>query len=308
MVLHKIVKTKAYHRRLQVKYRRRREGKTDYQARKALIIQDQRTINTPKHRLVVRITNRDVICQIVLAHINGDSIMCSAYAHELPRYGIKVGLTNYAACYATGLLLARRLLQNLKLDKVFQGVPEANGQDKPLPKIKKGPRPFKAFLDVGLARTTTGSRVFAAMKGACDGGLNIPHSDKRLVGYKNKKLDANVLKEHIFGVHVAKYMKELKESDNAAYQKHFSQYLKEGITADKVEKMYKDAHKAIREDPSFHATEKKKPEKGSNALPYPKYHKAHMKKKSLKERKHLRELKMAQIRKHAKSFKKALFS
>lgn len=307
MVLHKIVKTKAYHRRLQVKYRRRREGKTDYQARKALIIQDQRTINTPKHRLVVRITNRDVICQIVLAHINGDSVMCAAYAHELPRYGIKVGLTNYAACYATGLLLARRLLANLHLDTIYKGVAEADGTDKPVRRYRKGPRPFKAFLDVGLARTTTGARVFAAMKGASDGGINIPHSDKRFVGYKNKKLNTNILKEHIFGLHVAKYMKELKEEDNDAYEKHFSQYIKEGITADKVEQMYKDAHKAIREDPSFHATEKHKPE-DKNAVPYPKYHKAHMKKKSLKERKHLRELKMAQIRKHAKSFKKALFS
>lgn len=36
-------------------------------------------------------------------------IVCAAYAHELPRYGIKVGLTNYAAAYCTGLLLARRV-------------------------------------------------------------------------------------------------------------------------------------------------------------------------------------------------------
>ena len=35
--------------------------------------------------------------------------MCAAYAHELPRYGVKVGLTNYAAAYCTGLLLARRV-------------------------------------------------------------------------------------------------------------------------------------------------------------------------------------------------------
>ena len=35
--------------------------------------------------------------------------MSAAYAHELPKYGIKVGLTNYAAAYCTGLLLARRV-------------------------------------------------------------------------------------------------------------------------------------------------------------------------------------------------------
>lgn len=35
--------------------------------------------------------------------------MAVAYSHELPRFGIKLGLTNYAAAYATGLLLARRV-------------------------------------------------------------------------------------------------------------------------------------------------------------------------------------------------------
>jgi large subunit ribosomal protein L5e len=48
---------------------------------------------------------------------------------------------------------------------------------------------------VGLARTTTGARVFAALKGACDGGLNIPHNEKRFVGYtvKGKRFDPKVL-------------------------------------------------------------------------------------------------------------------
>ena len=40
-------------------------------------------------------------------------IICAAYAHELPRYGVKVGLTNYSAAYCTGLLLARRVSSNL---------------------------------------------------------------------------------------------------------------------------------------------------------------------------------------------------
>merc|ERR550539_1615854 len=64
--------------------------------------------NTPKWRFVVRLTNRDVVCQVVSATLIGDEVLCCAYSHELPRYGLKVGLTNYAACYATGLLLARR--------------------------------------------------------------------------------------------------------------------------------------------------------------------------------------------------------
>ena len=47
--------------------------------------------------------------QIAYARIDGDVIMCAAYSHELPKYGLKVGLTNYAAAYCTGLLLARRV-------------------------------------------------------------------------------------------------------------------------------------------------------------------------------------------------------
>lgn len=47
--------------------------------------------------------------QIAYAKIEGDMIVCAAYSHELPKYGISVGLTNYAAAYCTGLLLARRV-------------------------------------------------------------------------------------------------------------------------------------------------------------------------------------------------------
>jgi len=54
----KVLKTSAYHKRFQVKYRRRREGKTDYQARRRLVIQDKNKYNLPKYRLVVRMTNK----------------------------------------------------------------------------------------------------------------------------------------------------------------------------------------------------------------------------------------------------------
>lgn len=42
-------------------------------------------------------TNKNIIAQIVSASIAGDMVMAAAYAHELPRYGLEVGLTNYAA-------------------------------------------------------------------------------------------------------------------------------------------------------------------------------------------------------------------
>lgn len=87
------------------------EGKTDYFARKRLTFQDKNKYNTPKYRMIVRFTNKDIICQIAHAKIEGDAILCAAYAHELPKYGVKVGLTNYAAAYCTGLLAARRVSQ-----------------------------------------------------------------------------------------------------------------------------------------------------------------------------------------------------
>ena len=104
-----MVKNKAYYKRFQVKFRRRREGKTDYFARKRLVVQDKNKYNTPKYRMIVRTSNKDICCQIAYARLEGDRIVESAYSHELPKYGVKVGLTNYAAAYCTGLLLARRV-------------------------------------------------------------------------------------------------------------------------------------------------------------------------------------------------------
>lgn len=74
------------------------------------------------------------------------------------------------------------------------------------------------------------------MKGAVDGGLNIPHSTKRFPGYdsEGKSLNAEVHRAHIFGTHVADYMRSLEEEDPEAFKRQFSQYIKEGLTADMV--------------------------------------------------------------------------
>lgn len=95
---------------------------------------------------------------------------------------------------------------------------------------------YRCYLDVGLNRTTTGARVFGAMKGAVDGGLNIPHSTKRFPGYDNegKSFNAEVHKAHIMGKHVADYMRSLEEEDPEAFKRQFSQYIKLGINADQV--------------------------------------------------------------------------
>ena len=75
-----------------------------------------------------------------------------------------MGLTNYAAAYATGLLLARRVLTKFGLDKTYVGMEEPTGEDYNVEEAEDGPRPFRALLDTGLKRTSTGSKVFAALK------------------------------------------------------------------------------------------------------------------------------------------------
>jgi len=185
----------------------------------------------------------------------------AAYGHELTRYGVPVGHTNYAAAYAVGLLLARRHLTNLGLHKKYQGVSEATGTVDPLAVPETGPRPFLALLDVGLARTTTGSRIFSVMKGAVDGGINVPHSETRFFGYSRdeKKFDPAQLRKALFGGHVAEYMKTLSEDEPARYKKQFSRYIKAGIKPDQLENVYKSLHAKIRENPALVKTTKKVP-------------------------------------------------
>jgi large subunit ribosomal protein L5e len=248
----KVVKNKAYFKRFQVKYKRRRECKTDYYARRRLIIQDKNKYKTPKYRLCVRISNKDITCQIFSADMTHDVCLASAYAHELKRYGVSLGLTNYASAYCTGLLLARRVNSKLNLDYV--GQEEVDGEDFNVEVDAEGKAPFKALLDVGLKRTTTGARVFGAMKGACDGGLDVPHSDRRFPGSKSSSgndYDANAEehKKYIFGGHVAEYMTNLEDEDPEAFKKQFSAFIAAKIKADDLEGIYTKAHAGIRADP-----------------------------------------------------------
>eukprot|EP01126_Amoeba_proteus_P037980 TRINITY_DN393_c0_g1_i2.p1 TRINITY_DN393_c0_g1~~TRINITY_DN393_c0_g1_i2.p1 ORF type:complete len:300 (-),score=27.86 TRINITY_DN393_c0_g1_i2:36-935(-) len=252
----KVVKTNQYYKRYQVKFKRRRECKTDYQQRRALIQQDKNKYNSPKYRLVVRFSNKDVTCQIAYATLRSDIVMTAAYSHELSRYGATVynkgGQKNYAAAYATGLLVARRILHKLGMDKHYVGVTAPDGKDYRVEKpadVKR--RPFLVLLDIGLHYTTTGARVFAAMKGAVDGGLSIPHSNRRFPGYSSekKKFDSRVLRKYIFGGHVAEYMRKLQESDPDKYKAHFSRYISAGIGPNDVEKMWAAVHANIRKDP-----------------------------------------------------------
>ena len=133
-------------------------------------------------------------------------------------------------------ILIFKVLKQLNLDGQYEGNTEINGELFSVEDNDDGPGAFRACLDVGLARTTTGAKIFGAMKGAADGGLDIPHSEKRFPGYDKEagEFSAEVHRNHIFGQHVAQYMRELLEKDEDAYKRQFSGSIKNGITADTV--------------------------------------------------------------------------
>lgn len=277
----KKVKTSPYYSRYQVKFRRRREGKTDYYARRRLVQQDKNKYDSKKYRFAVRRTNRRIITQVIYATIKGDRILAQADSFELKRFGLEAGLTNYAAAYATGLLCARRLLTDLGMADMYKGVEAADGEffDINEKGINENRRPFKALLDVGLVRTTTGNRVFGAMKGAVDGGIHIPHNTKRFPGYHVEKgqvttgkrgkvlekgkaqgsYDAKEHRVHIFGIHVQNYMDQLKKENKDRYNKQFSKW-DAALTkakANNLEALYKRVHQEIRKSPKRVKTERK---------------------------------------------------
>jgi len=261
----------------------------------------------------VRFTNKDVIAQFAYSRIEGDVIVCSAYAHELgsygikggltnyaaasatglllarrqltklqgddiiqaayshelPAFGIKHGLTNYAAAYATGLLLARRTLTKFNIADKFEGAKNVDGAFAAA-RTKKEDQgddsarfPFKAILDVGLARTTTGARIFGVLKGAVDGGIAVPHRANRFPGFnrEKKELNAKAHRDRIFGKHVADYLKSVKEEVAANPDEKINQFsavIADKITPESLEGIYKKAHAAIRADPKKTLAKKEK--------------------------------------------------
>ena len=198
--------------------------------------------------------------------------MAQAESTELGRYGLTVGLKNYGAAYCTGLLVARRLLQKVGLDDVYEGntevdgsvvTTEYDGKAYYVDEVNEDKRPFRALLDVGCKATTTGCRVFGALKGAADGGLDVPHSEKRFPGYDRdaKEYDADMHRERIMGGHVGEYMEYLEEEDNQKYQEHFAKYIAAKVAPDGMEELYEGVHEKIREDPSSAAKKGFSPDK-----------------------------------------------
>ena len=123
-----------------VPYRRKREQKTNYKRRLALLKSGQ-------PRLAIRLFNKNILAQVIKYSPEGDRIISSAYSGDLKKYGWSQSTSNISAAYLTGLLLSRKA------------------------KMKN------AILDTGLQRAEKGSKLYACLKGCIDGGIDVPHSD-----------------------------------------------------------------------------------------------------------------------------------
>uniref|UniRef100_M3YFY8 Large ribosomal subunit protein uL18 n=1 Tax=Mustela putorius furo TaxID=9669 RepID=M3YFY8_MUSPF len=198
--------------------------------------------------MIVRVTNRYIICQIAYAH-RGNMIACVAHAHEAPKCNMKVGLTNYTAVYCTDLLLACRLLSRFGMDK-YEGQVQVTGDEYRAENTDCRPGAFTCYLDAGFDRTTNGNKFWGSLKGAMDGGLSLPHNTKQFPGYDSENKEFHT--EHIMGQKVD-YMYYLIEEDEDAYKKQFSPI--------KLQEMYKKAHTAILKNPVYEKKPKKEVKK-----------------------------------------------
>jgi large subunit ribosomal protein L18 len=127
-----------------VTYRRKREGRTNYKKRLMLL-------QSRKPRLIIRKTNKQIILQIAEYSQDGDKITCSISSSALRKLNWDYSCNSLPACYLAGLLLGKKASAK---------------------KVKM------AIVDVGLQTPVAGSRIYAAVKGVIDAGVDVPASDE----------------------------------------------------------------------------------------------------------------------------------
>ena len=142
--------------------KRRLQGKTDYKNRLALL-------KANKPRLVIRRTNKYFIIQSVESTEAQDKVTKTMTSKELIKHGwdkkFEGSLKNLSAGYLTGLLFAK-----------------STGKT-------------KYIVDLGMARTSKGNRLFAVLKGLVEGGANINVNEK--VFPSKERLNGKHLKEEL---------------------------------------------------------------------------------------------------------------
>lgn len=182
-----------------VTFRRKREGRTDYRKRLTLL-------RSRSARVVVRKSLKHIAMQIITYSPQGDKVVLSAHTRELAKHGWKAGTDNLSAAYLCGMLLAQKAKQH----KIARAVP-----------------------DLGMYPSVKGSKLYAALKGAVDGGLHIPMDVKIAPDAKRLR-----------GEHVAHWAGIVKK-DDAKYKKMFSRYLKHGLAPENLPTHFDEVKKKL---------------------------------------------------------------
>jgi large subunit ribosomal protein L18 len=148
-------------------FRRRIEGKTDYKARRNLLM-------SGKPRIVIRVSNKYITTQIVESKEAQDFIISGVNSKELAEFGWKGSFKNIPASYLTGIMIGKKAAE--------KGINEI-------------------IFDIGMQRTTKGSRIYACLKGIIDAGISmnygkemIPGEERILGKHINEKLSEDIKK------------------------------------------------------------------------------------------------------------------
>ncbi len=181
--------------------RRRREGKTNYYKRYRMIKSGQ------KIRAIIRKTNRYIIVQIIEFAPQGDKTLIGVHSKTLFKLGWKGDPNNTPAAYLTGLLAG---LKAKKLGITY------------------------AVPDIGLHRAIRGARIFAAIKGLRDAGIEVPASEEILP-----------TEDRIKGEHIAKYAELLLSKDPEKFKRQFAQILARGLDPRELPKHFEEVKQKI---------------------------------------------------------------
>jgi large subunit ribosomal protein L18 len=193
--------------------KRIRERKTNYHKRSSLLL-------SKKKFITIKVTNQNILTQILEPSISGDKVITSAHSTNLQKIGWKGSLNSLPACYLTGLLLGKKA--------VIKGIDNAilyTGKD--------------AFTE----------RLSSCLKGIIDGGIEIPSSE-----------DSFPSTERISGEHIANYASALKSDSEIYnkrfstiiknglnpenYKSHFEEF-KEKIMKLEIQNFIKDKNNRL---------------------------------------------------------------
>lgn len=187
-------------KRYSLQFKRKREGRTNYRKRLKIL-------SSNEVRLVIRKSLKNITISFVRYSTKGDIVKMSLKSTVLDKAGWKVDKGNIPSAYLVGYMAGKKAIEN--------GI-------------------SKAIVDIGANQSVKGSRLYAAVAGAIDAGLQVPF-DKEVLPSK----------ERINGTHIAKYAELLAKNDKAKYSLQFSKYIKNNIDPAKLPQLFNEIKNKI---------------------------------------------------------------